>query len=113
MRNFDPFPVRRDQNQKRIKAVSRAISYDLACRLSHLATNNSCGLSSVESYTGAANFFEDGFAFRCPIIRLRIGVALVEISVDVFDQLVNRGEAAGSDNILRQIGEEPLDQIEP
>jgi hypothetical protein len=71
-----------------------------------LATNNSCRLRFVEGGAGTADFLEDRLALRPPLVGLGIGVAVVEIGLDVADELADRCEAAGPDDIGIKIGKE-------
>src|SRR5271168_3966118 len=74
---------------------------------------NSSGGGLVECEAGAFDLCEDFCPFGSPDVRLRIGIAVGEIGLDVADKLVDGGEAAGADDIAGQVGEEALDQIEP
>ena len=70
-------------------------------------------LRFLKDGASALDLGENLGALSSPEVWLGIGVAVGQIGFDVTDQLVDRGEAAGADDIAGQVGEEALDQIEP
>ena len=78
-----------------------------------MATNNSCRLGLFQGGAGALDFGEDRGAFRLPRVGARVLVALVEIGLDVAHQLRHRAEAARTDHVCGQVGEEALDEVHP
>ena len=67
---------------------------------SQLPYNNSCGLDFIECGAGAVDFVEDLSTFGLPGVRLRIGIALGEIGLDVAHEFADRREAAGADDVV-------------
>ena len=68
-------------------------------------------LDSVERVEGASLFVENDFGALGPHEGLGIGVVAVEIVADGLLQLGHAREDATADALLRDLGEEALDQV--
>ena len=67
----------------------------------------------MEGGAGAAYFFQDSLTFGLPFVGPGIGIAVIEVGLNVASELADRGETAGADDIGGQIGKEALDKVHP
>jgi hypothetical protein len=66
-----------------------------------------------QGFFGSAMGGEDGFGFGCPCEGLRVLVAMIDPFMDRGFEFRDIMEDAASDALARDLGEEPLNEIEP